>query len=205
MMLSRWPASDLNNLSTSLRLPTNNDGPSHERLGLDLLSHFTRGYSRQLSGTEDGQLTLWDVKSAAPLGTVRPTKKPILRAAVSPLRDCVSIITPEALRCVPLTTDGRFQVRAAESDVSKWNTFVGRESCSARLMTLLRRLSRNQGHLDPALPLSPHGVLYFQAISTCSTMAPRPMLDCVWNSKTGELYSTAADGAIAVFRDQPCY
>ena len=103
-----------------------------------------------MSGTEDGQLTLWDVKMAAPLGTVRPTKKPILHASLSPLRDCVSIITPEALRCVPLTTDGMFQGGSA-----------------------------------------------------CSTMAPRPMLDCVWNSKTGELYSTSADGAIAVFRDQP--
>jgi hypothetical protein len=48
-------------------------------------------------------------------------------------------------------------------------------------------------------------VLCSQEASACSTMAPRPMLDCVWNSKTGELYSTAADGAIAVFRDQPNY
>jgi hypothetical protein len=34
-------------------------------------------------------------------------------------------------------------------------------------------------------------------------MAPRAFLDCVWNSKTGELYATAADGSLAVFRDCP--
>jgi WD40 repeat protein len=31
-----------------------------------------------MSATEDGQLTLWDVKTAAPLSTVRPTKKPVV-------------------------------------------------------------------------------------------------------------------------------
>jgi hypothetical protein len=81
------------------------------------------------SGTEDGQLTLWDVRSAAPLGTVRPTKKPILHAAVSPLRDCMSIITPEALRCVPLTTDGMFQVSTTESDERKTNHAFREVNC----------------------------------------------------------------------------